>query len=267
MAAKKLTRKEIVQQDVIRKTLTDTSHWAVSNFKLLVGGLVAVLAITAGILLWQEYSGSRQEQLQSRFADALDLFHAPVGADADASQDNTIKPKYTFKDDKTKYEKSLSAFQDLADQYSGTKIGSLARYYAALSMNELGQADQARKALQSVVADSRFIEVKDLARNTLADLDLADEKYDDAIALLRQILDQPSEDFPKEIVLLKLGQILEKQGDLAAALEEYRKVTTEYPGTNTASEASTRIRRLEPRVGQSGAEEAAAAPAETPAQE
>ena len=88
----------------------------------------------------------------------------------------------------------------------------------------------------------------------LADLDLADGKYDDAMALLRQILDQPSQDFPKEIVMLKLGRILERKGDLSAALEEYRKVTSEFPGTNSASDASTRIRRIEPRVEQAGSE-------------
>lgn len=254
MAAKKLTRKEIVQQDVIRKTLTETSSWAVSNFKLLVGVLVAVLATTAGVILWQQYSGSRHEQLQAVFADALEIYHAPVGAEATQNQDNTVKPKYTFKDDKAKYEKALSAFQNIASKYSGTKIGDLAQYYAALSMNDLGQTDQARSTLESVISETRFVQVKDLARNTLADLDLSAGNYDEAIALLRQILDQPSQDFPKEIVMLKLGQTLEKKGDLSAALDEYRKVTTEYPGTNSASDASTRIRRLEPRVEQAGNE-------------
>jgi hypothetical protein len=97
MAAKKLTRKEIVQQDVIRKTLTDTSNWAISNFKLLVGALVVVLATTAGVILWQQYSGSRQAQLQAAFADALEIYHAPVGAEATQNQDNAVKPKYTFR--------------------------------------------------------------------------------------------------------------------------------------------------------------------------
>ncbi len=258
MAAKKLTRKEIVQQDVIRKTLTETSHWAVSNFKLLVGALVAVLAITAGVLIWQNYSGSRQEQLQAAFADALEIYHAPVGSEATQTQDNTVKPKYTFKDDQAKYEKSLSAFQGVASKYSGTKIGALAQYYAALSMNELGQNDQARSTLESLIEDSRFVEVKNLARNTLADLDLAADKYDEASRLLQQILDQPSADFPKEIVMLKLAQTLEKQGDLAAALDAYRKITSEYPGTNSASDASTRIKRLEPKVEQAGNEPAPA---------
>ncbi|MFZ0428183.1 MAG: tetratricopeptide repeat protein [Acidobacteriota bacterium] len=254
MAAKKLTRKEIVQQDVIRKTLTETSSWAVSNFKLIVGALVAVLVVTTGVLLWNQYSSSRQEKMQTAFADALDIFHAPVGAEATQDQNNPIKPKYTFADDKAKYEKSLSAFQALASQYSGSKIGALSEYYAALSMNELGQNEQARSTLQSIVDQSDYIEVKDLARNTLADLDLADGKYDDAMALLRQILEQPSQDFPKEIVMLKLGRILERKGDLSAALEEYRKVTSEFPGTNSASDASTRIRRIEPRVEQAGSE-------------
>ena len=265
MAAKKLTRKEIVQQDVIRKTLTDTSNWAISNFKLLVGALVVVLATTAGVILWQQYSGSRQAQLQAAFADALEIYHAPVGAEATQNQDNAVKPKYTFKDDKAKYEKSLSAFQDIASKYSGSRVGDLSEYYAALSMNELGQTAEARSTLESVVSNSRFLQVKDLARNTLADLDLSSGKYDEAITLLKQILDQPSQDFPKEIVMLRLGQTLEKKGDLSAALDEYRKITSEYPGTSSASDASTRIRRLEPRVEQAGNEPAKSS--EPPAQQ
>jgi tetratricopeptide (TPR) repeat protein len=265
MSPKKLTRKEIVQQDVIRRTLTDTSSWAVENLKYLVGALVVVaLAIAIGIG-WQYYRGTRNVEMQADFADALAMFHAPVGTEQppDPNQPQA-EPKYRYETATEKYDKALARFQEVASEYSGTRIGTLSQYYAALSENEMGRQEEAGKLLTQLAQEGSYPEVANLARNTLAQLATGDKNYDQAISLYNEILATPSQNFPRSVVMLRVAEALEAKGNLPEALEQYRKITAEFPGSSSASEAAGKIQRIEPRIESGGNEFPEASEAETP---
>jgi len=252
MAGGKLTRKEIVQQDVIGKTLAETSHWAVRNLKYIAGSVLAVLVVVVAVLAWNAYSSSSAEAMQAGFGDALAQYHAEVGAAPVANQEQALASKYRYDTREEKYQKALAAFQKLADDYSSSRIGQLSRYYTALCMYELGRNQDARKALEDLIGSTNQVEIKNLARNSLAQVALADKDSALAIKSLEEILAEPTQSFPAQTVLLQLAQLQEDSGDLQGALEKYRKIQAEYPGTSASSEATTKISRLEPRVGQSG---------------
>ena len=265
MSPKKLTRKEIVQQDVIKRTLTETSYWAVENLKYLVGALVVVaLAIAIGIG-WQYYRGARSVEMQADFADALAMFHAPVGPEQppDPNQPQP-RPKYRYETATEKYEKAIARFQEVASSYSGTRIGALSEYYSALSENEMGRPEEAAKLLAQLAQEGSYPEVANLARNTLAQLAVGDKDYDKAISLYNEILGTPSQNFPRSVVMLRVAQALEAKGSLQEALEQYRKITAEFPGSGSASEAAGKIQRIEPRVESGSNEFPEASAAETP---
>jgi TolA-binding protein len=77
---------------------------------------------------------------------------------------------------------------------------------------------------------------------------MSSSDFQAAVQLYEAILEDPSENMPEQIVLLSLGRAMENTGQLEAALEHYRKVTTDYAGTSAATSAQDRIRRIEPRV-------------------
>lgn len=251
MVRRRLTRKEIVKEDPIRKALENTSAWLFEHRSLLVGVLGVVVVAVAASYLWDTYSVSRSEEVQSVFADALDIYHAPVGekpAPEEPTDQQSPEPpeKYRFATSKAKHEKALEAFQNISKTYSGQKLGALARYYTGLSLMELDRTGEAQTELAAVVSESGYPEIKNLARNSLSRLEASKGNHNEAARLLEEILNEPSPNFPEQVVLLRLARTYELTGQNEQALERYRQVTSQYDGTQYATEAETRIRQLEP---------------------
>lgn len=251
MSPKKLTRKEITQQDVIRKTLTETSHWAVRNFRFILIAVGVVVLVILAVIGFRSYSGSQEAERQAALAEALEVFHAPVqdpGSDSASEAENTPTKGPTFSTREEKYSRALELFRQLADRTGGTRVGLLARYYAALSLRELGQMEEAEQELNELLKETKHPELANLFRQSLAELLAAQGDWERAAALWQEILDHPSPHYPASFALLRLAQAKEKSGDPAGALDLYRQVVREHPGTSAASEASAMIPRLEPRV-------------------
>lgn len=249
MAARKLTRKEIVREDVIRKTLTETSHWAIGNLNYLVAAAGLVILSVVVFVAWQAYSSSRAEAMQVAFADAMAKFHAPLrGEESESPEMDLLRSKYEFESEVERYESALAAFEEVAESYSGARLGVLSRYYQALCLAHLGRTGESKDLLAQVVGETRYPQIANLAKNALAQHAVAQGDYAEAVGQLERILDQPSENFPEQLILMRLGQTLESMGDYEGAIAQYRRVTSEHSGSSTASEASLRIRRLEPRI-------------------
>lgn len=264
MAAKRLTRKEIVQQDAIGKTLTETSHWAVENIKYIVAAAAIVILVALATFVWRTYSESRNAELQTAFGDALAMYHAPIvtpeeasetaedGQEAEAEQQGPTAEdlaKYKFATEEEKFQKALAAFEDIAERFGGSRLGDLAVFYAALSQNELGQTEAGSQGLKDLVSRSSYADVRNLARNSMAQTAYEAGDVAGSIQLLGEILNDDAANFPKQIILMRLAQTYEAQGDLQSALENYRRVTAEFEGTPSANQAASKVTDLETRTG------------------
>jgi TolA-binding protein len=247
----KLTRKEIIQQDIIRRTLTAISAWLLKNRVYIIGVFAAFVLLIGITYLVQQYLGSRTAEMQAEFSDALAVFHAPVDSDQPNSpQENSqdFPTKYRYATETERYETALSRFQELAEKFKGSRVGNFAHYYVGLSQLELEREADAKTTFESITSDSVDVDIRNLARNSLAQIAMGSSDFESAIQLYQQILDQPSRNLPEQIVRIRLGDALEGTGQLEQALEQFRKVTTDYAGTSVASEAQDRIRRIEPRI-------------------
>lgn len=245
--ANKLTRKELVQEDVIRKTLTETSSWAIDNLKFIGAAVAGVVLVALAVWGWQLWSAHRTEVTQSALAEALAIYQGEVRA-ADAGPDTRAdfeKPKHSFATEQERSEKALAAFQAVADEHSGTVPGNLAAYYVALIRHETGDTEAARQGMQTVIDEAQSPEIRNLARNALSQFLLSAGQVEEARTLLNRILEEPSPNFPIQLVLMTLAKADEENGNLDAALERYRRVSAEFVGTPAASEADERIRRIE----------------------
>lgn len=245
--ANKLTRREIVQEDVIRKTLAETSSWAVEHLKLIAGAVVLVIVGSLAVWGWQTWSVSRSEAMQQALADAMAIYHGEIRA-ADAGPDTRSafeKPKYSFTSLQERNEKALQAFRAVAEEYDGSLVGDVARYYIGLISYEMGDTEDAQTAMRAVVDSGDTPDLRNLARHALAQYLQAAGQTSEAMELLSRILEEPSPNFPAQAALMALAKVQEAGGDLAGALERYRKVAAEHAGTPLASEANERIRRLE----------------------
>lgn len=252
--AKKLTRKEIIREDSIQQTLSTTSSWVVQNQKLLIAGLAGLILAVFGVYQFQNYRASADRQAQARFSQALEIFHASVGDQegedaanqSTAAQTGAGESSLRFATEQEKYDKALSAFQEVIDRHSGSMLAEWSLYYQALSYQSLGQTDQGIEKLEAVITRSNHSEIKNLARNSLAQILISNNQTDQAIQHLQKILDEPSPNFPQQVVLMRLASSYEALGDTEKALEFYRRVTAEFPNSEDSRQATSRIQQLEP---------------------
>ena len=252
--ARRLTRKEIVQEDRIYSVLSGISQWAVYNRTPLVVGSGIVVASLLGFYVWQGYQESANQEAQKLFAEALDTYHAPVkelAPDPDSDSENQNQPpepppEYRFDTVAERREAAEVAFEKISDDFSGTRLGFFSRYYLGLIGRQKEDAGAARQHLKWVVENSGDSDVRNLSRNVLADIALGEENHEEALTYLQQLLGDPTPQVPEQTVLMRIARTHEALGNVEQALENYRKITNDYPTSSQAEEAQSEIDRLEP---------------------
>jgi predicted negative regulator of RcsB-dependent stress response len=255
LAAKRLTRKEIVRQDVIQQTLTETSSWLVRNLSYIFAIVAIVLVTILAGYLWRTYQQSVEAELQTKFSDALAKYHASVTEEEDIQSPDQASPeasqapspKYEFATAGERSEQALSAFRELSEEYSGMRLGVLSSYYVGLTLVDQNELEEAKTVLSSLVAESEFADISNLARNVLVQVAVSEGDDEEAIRLLREILEKPSPNFPQQMILMRLAQNQEATGDYEAALGNYKRISAEYAGSSFATKAQARIDYLEIR--------------------
>ena len=248
MVRKRLTRREIVQASWLEATLSRIYNWSSKNTRLLISSLGAVLLAIGGAYWWQDSQQRQAREIQTTFAQALEIYHAPVGKETGEDQDGVRIPSYRFSSGDERRDRALEAFRAIADRDPAANIPILAQYYTALLMNELNQREEAREILGSVILESEQPEIRNMARNTLAQMLEAEDQPGEASELLEEILEDAASSFPEEPVLFRLAQDHETANNTDQALKFYRRLLADYPSSRYTGAARKRIQRLEAKA-------------------
>ena len=240
--SKHLTRRELKREDQIHATLARASSLLTGRTGLLVGIGVAVVAVVAGVLLWQTYQRSQDAKAQKLFSDALDVFHAPVGAST-ATAGSSSSPAFPTEADN--YRKALQQFTQTYQQYSSGRLSSLARYYAAICQHQLKNDKEAIQMLQGLETSAES-DVRALARNALAEMYQTSGMNDQAMQTYQLMLKDPESNFPKDALLAAMGRLAEAMGRGGEAAGYYQRLTREHAQSVYTGEANTRLAALSP---------------------
>lgn len=117
-------------------------------------------------------------------------------------------------------------FIDIADNYSGTKAGNLAHYYAGVSFLRLGNYDKAIKYLNRYSAKESF--TKAMKKGMLGDAYSELKNYDKAISNYKSAASASGDDLTAPYYLKKAGMLLEMQGKYSDALKQYTKIRDDF---------------------------------------
>ena len=121
MANKNVTAAPEVEQQV-----TKTEAFFDKNKKTIIGAMVAIIAVVVcAILLNSYYFKPRANEASTELAKSQELF------------------------DQQQYDKALTGFQKVANDYSSTDAGNLAQLYIGLCQANLGKWQEAVNALES----------------------------------------------------------------------------------------------------------------------
>lgn len=133
-------------------------------------------------------------------------------------------------------------FADIAEDYSGTKAGNLALYYAGVSYLNLGQFDAAIDYLED------FSPAGDISptmrAGALGDAYAEKGQPNKALSQYKKAA-SGTHPFLASYYLKKYGMLSEKQGDLATAREAYETIKTEYHDSPFAADIEKYLGRVQ----------------------
>jgi predicted negative regulator of RcsB-dependent stress response len=227
-----------LKEDKFADAAKGTVTWAGHHRKLVsVASTVLLVAAVAGVggwalLQWQEQKASFGLGTALRtYQKAL----RPAG-----TPENPDFPSFASAAERAKT--ARGEFQKVADQYSYTRSGKMARYYVGLTAMEGGDNAAAERELKAI-AQSRNQDLAPLGKLALASFYRSQKRNADAIQLYRELIDNPSDSVPKATAQLELGSLYEEKQP-AEAGKLYEQVRVEN-STGVAGEiAQARMSRL-----------------------
>lgn len=209
----------------VESALSKTELWIEEHQKLIYGIIAAVL-ILAGII-WGLKAWNDKK-------------------DRNASSEIFTAQKYFEKEN---YEAALNGdgnylgFTEVYEDYSSTKTGKLAAYYAGISYMKLGKYEEAIDYLKKFNGKDDIL--APMALGAIGDCYMELDNMNEAAAYYMKAVDKSKNEFTGPVFLTKAGMTYEILGDYANALKCYKALKADYPLSNEAFEIGKSIARVE----------------------
>ena len=194
----------------VEDALTQSEAFLVKYKNAIIGGVVAVIIIVAGFIMYKNlYAEPREEKAQAALFKGQEYFEQ----DAFEQALNGDSIGYT-------------GFLKVADDYSGTKAANLAKAYAGICYAQLGKYEEAVKMLDSFNGKDQMVApaILGAAGNCYAQLG----QLDKAASTLLSAADKADNNSLSPIFLMQAGEILVKQGKYDDAVNAYTKIKDKY---------------------------------------
>jgi tetratricopeptide (TPR) repeat protein len=211
--------KQALKHDQFIDTTTHSVEWASENRRsLIVAGaalLAVIVVIVAGVLIYN----SRASQASVAFGAAMQDYQTPLAAPG-----QPVPPgvkTYASVSDRAKAANGL--FLAVADKYSMTPDGKVARYFAGLTYMEQGQSGPAESTLKQV-AGGWNNDLAALYKLALAQLYRQTNRDPQAIDLYNELTAKPATTVPAGIAQLQLAELYEAQGKPELARKIYAQL-------------------------------------------
>ena len=212
----------------VEEALTRTEQFVEDNQKNITRGITIIVAVIALIIgVKKLYLEPLQESAQTDMYMAelyfqKDSFNIALNGDG-----------------------QYLGFIDIADEYSLTKSGKLANYYAGLCYLNLGDFDNAIDYLQDFSSDD--IILSSLALGCIGDAYMELGNINKALGYYKDAANNNINSFTTPKYLFKQAMIYELEGDYSDALDIYNTIKDDYSDSREASQIEKYISRAQDR--------------------
>ena len=194
----------------VEEALTQSEAFLIKNKKTIIGVVVAIIVIVAGVTMYKNlYAAPREEKAQAALFMGQQYFES-----------NNFEQ--ALNGDSIGY----AGFLKVAEEYSGTKAANLAKAYAGICYAKLGKTQEAIDALNGFDADDQMVApaIKGTIGNCYAQLG----DLDKAASTLLEAANQADNNTLSPIFLMQAGEILVKQGKYDEAIQAYTTIKDKY---------------------------------------
>lgn len=227
------TRRQL-KQDRFVETTQEAVDWASGHQRIVIWVVVAIIVAAGGYFGVTSWLDRQNELANAGLSVAVRTMSEPLRpADAPA----TAGSGYANAAERAKA--AAKQFQDVADKYSYTKGGKIARYMQGVADMKAGDNSAAEQQLKSA-ADSSDKDVASLAKMALASLYRSENRQADAVRIYKDVQEHPTDTVSKTQVQLELAAMYEKT-DPAQATTIYKQIQTDDPKSTAAQIAAARL--------------------------
>jgi predicted negative regulator of RcsB-dependent stress response len=240
--AEHISRKEL-KTDKIHDAIEHGAEAVFSHKQVTLIVVLVILVIALGYAGWSIYHDRRTASASAAFNEAMKAYSGHVGPAAPGEQ---VDPsEMTYPDEAAKSNDALAKFTKVADKYASTNPGRLARYYAALCLEDLDKQNQALEELKKISSGGDK-ELASMAQYQMAVIYARTGKTDDAAKVLRALADKPSAFVPRPLALLELAGVL-RQTNPKEAVNVYQQIKKEFPDPTIAEQADRGLDTVTPK--------------------
>lgn len=213
MAKRKNTTEEPIVEVTGANAGGSSSDFFAKNQNTIFGVIGVILLVIAGYFLYKNLVAEPKNK------EAADIsFQAQMQFERDSFNLALNNPGGGY-----------PGFLEIIDEYSGTKAGNLARYYAGVSYLNMGQYESAVEYLSDFDPAGTILPI--MKYGTLADAHAELNEMDKAKTYYEKAVKEEANSFLTPYYLNKLAIVYELEGNSEKALEAYKRIKYEFPSS------------------------------------
>lgn len=211
--------------NTLDETANRTEEWIAKNQNIIMSIIGVIALLTAAYLLFGKFvSEPKEEKASAEMVKAQEYF-------AEATS-TTVATDSLFNQALNGGE-GEHGFLFIAKEYSGTKAGNLANYYAGISYLNLKKYKEAIAYLEQFSSDDELLNA--VAVGSIGDAFAEIGQNDQALKFYSQAVGTTENEFIKPIYLLKAGQTALLLNDKATALKNFTTIQESYKDSQQAN--------------------------------
>lgn len=208
--SKRLSKEEL-ESDPLIENFNRLNAFYEENKSTVIGGLIALVVVIGGFFGWKSYAGAQEAEAQNYLATAETFY--TNGEYESALYGDTSQLSY--------------GFDQIAEDYSMTKAGNMAYYYAAVSSYELDDIETALMYIENFDVPDGILGVGPLTLH--GKLLLANESYEAAAQKFIEAANWSENDVTTPSNLYEASQAYYKADNYDRAGELVDQIINEYP--------------------------------------
>ncbi|GAB2945300.1 tetratricopeptide repeat protein [Hymenobacter coalescens] len=203
--------------NALANRLEDSELFVRRNKNIVFGLLAALVLAVVGGFGYYTWRQSQDDKAQAAMIQAVNYWEA-----------DSLKKAL-------KGDGQAGGLEAIATEYSGTKAGNLANFYAGAASLKEGKFEQAIDYLEDFSSDDLLLQAR--ANALIGDANMELKKYKEAANYYQKAADYKANEYFTPAYLMKLAVAQEMQKDFAAAEQAYSKIIGDYPNAAEANEA------------------------------
>jgi predicted negative regulator of RcsB-dependent stress response len=228
------TRRQLKEDKFAEKT-KEAMQWTAGHQRLVVWAVVVVVLGLGGYFGYSTWESRQSEAANAALGSAMRTLNdqlRPAGAPPAEGEQS-----FTSVADRAKA--AGKQFKAVADQYSYTKPGKIARYMEGVAAMQAGDGASAEQQFKAV-AGSNDKNIAALAKMALASYYRSSNKLSDATRIYKDLQDHPTDTVSKVQAQLAMAEMYENS-DPQQAASLYQQIQRENPANLAGQMAAARL--------------------------